>query len=630
MHVASTSPLAGSPLGARGYWTPPAGDPDGQLVALLRSQAPLRRVVAAIAGRLVATRAWERLGYARSADYAAERAGCSARQLQELARVDAALAALPQIDAALSSGQLLWTKGRLLCRVATPEDEGRWLEAASGLSAQALSREVRAVDGRALENGGADPPPDEEDPETQRRETLQLRCAWGVKGKWFHARQLARRVAGENLPPWRCAEYMAAEVLSAIGLEVEIEGDEQGEAEARAEPEASAAAELSEAPGLAHGAHGHGGGEALLSHRPATSEWAVSSPRSAEATRPCASLPPAPAFLAPLVADLASADAFELDARLRRALQLEQRQLARLAPLLLAVASERSFRDLGYRGLDAYARERLGMAPSKARALLRLERIAQIAPALGEAWRAGRLSWTQAEALAPLLRLEHAQPCEHAQPWQAAWVERARRVSVRRLRDDVDWAITTENLDPAALPALPVGLQTGAQPRVSGGRDRLFFTAPRDVARLFRAVLATLQRHLERGSGRPSSQEEAFEALLDHALEAWGAHQPLPEKYRVFAQSPHRVSLGGGLGRAGQPHDAVRLASPAPHSREARALYGPGARPAALCPGPAPGPAAARELRIGGFRLGGLRLGSIGSIRSIGRARHGRLVGSGI
>ena len=54
------------------------GDPDAQLVALLRSQAPLRRALAAIAGRLFTTRAWERLGYARSADYAAERAGCSA------------------------------------------------------------------------------------------------------------------------------------------------------------------------------------------------------------------------------------------------------------------------------------------------------------------------------------------------------------------------------------------------------------------------------------------------------------------------------------------------------------------------------------------------------------------------
>jgi hypothetical protein len=526
-----------------------AGDPDAQLVALLRSQAPLRRGLAAIAGRLFATRAWERLGYARSADYAAERAGCSARQLQELAHVDAALGELPQIDAALACGQLPWTKGRLLCRVATPEDEGRWLEAASGLSAQALAREVRAVDGRALENGAGEPPADDADPDTGRRETVQLRCSGGVKGKWFHARQLARRVAGENLPPWMCAEYMAAEVLSALGLEVEIEGEceregeserecegeeEKGKAEARAKPAASAGSSEAPGPGLP-------AGEAPLSRRSAASEWAVVLPRSVEAT-PEATLPPsAAAFLTPLIADLACADAFELDARLRRALRLEQRQLARLGPLLLTVASERGFRDLGYRGLDAYARERLGMAPSKARALLRLERIAQMAPALSEAWRAGRLSWTQAEALAPLLRLDAARP------WQAAWVTRARGVSVRRLREDVDWAIASENLDPA----LPVGLQTGARPRVSGGRgarDRLFFTAPRDVARLFRAVLATLQRHLERALGRPSSQDEAFEAMLEHALEAWGSHRPLPKKYRVFARDGWRCTVPGCTG----------------------------------------------------------------------------------
>ena len=542
MHAVSTPPLAGPPPCARGSFAPPAagvgprpreasepwasgsrllarepgGDADAQLVALLRSQAPLRQGLAAIAGRLFATRAWQRLGYARSADYAAERAGCSARQLQELAHVDAALGALPQIDAALSSGQLPWTKGRLLCRVATPEDEGLWLEAASGLSAQALAREVRAVDGHALENGGAHPPPeDDEDPDTWRRVTLQLRCSAGVKGKWFHARQLARRVAGENLPPWMCAEYIAAEVLSALGLEVESEGEEEREGEARPE----AAARSREVP----------------------------APRSADGAPASASLPSAAAFLAALVAELASADAFELDARLRRALRLEQRQLARLGPLLLRVASERGFRDLGYRGLDAYARERLGMAPSKARALLRLERIAQLAPAFGEAWRAGRLSWTQAEALAPLLGLEAARP------WQAAWVARARNVSVRRLRDDVDLAIATQDLEPAALPALPVGLQTGARPRVSGAsvpraRDRLFFTAPRDVARLFRAVLATLQRHLERASGRPSSQDEAFDAMLDHALESWGSHGPLPKKYRVFARDGWRCTVPGCTG----------------------------------------------------------------------------------
>jgi hypothetical protein len=68
------------------------------------------------------------------------------------------------------------------------------------------------------------------------------------------------------------------------------------------------------------------------------------------------------------------------------------------------------------------------------------------------------------------------------------------------------------------------------------------------VARLFRAVLATLQRHLERAWGRPSSQDEAFEAMLDHALEAWGSHRPLPEKYRVFARDGWRCTVPGCTG----------------------------------------------------------------------------------
>lgn len=88
----------------------------------MRAGAPLRRALAAVAGRLVATRAWERLGFARLADYAAERAGVSAHQLQELAHMDAALAGLPKIESALAAGTLPWTKARLLCRVATPED----------------------------------------------------------------------------------------------------------------------------------------------------------------------------------------------------------------------------------------------------------------------------------------------------------------------------------------------------------------------------------------------------------------------------------------------------------------------------------------------------------------------------
>ena len=90
-------------------------DVETPLVALARSGAPLRRALAALAGRLVATSAWERLGFARLRDYAVERAGMSARQLQDLAHVDGALRTLPLVAEAFVAGRLSWTKARLLC-----------------------------------------------------------------------------------------------------------------------------------------------------------------------------------------------------------------------------------------------------------------------------------------------------------------------------------------------------------------------------------------------------------------------------------------------------------------------------------------------------------------------------------
>jgi hypothetical protein len=94
-------------------------------------------------------------------------------------------------------------------------------------------------------------------------------------------------------------------------------------------------------------------------------------------------------------------------------------------------------------------RERLGMAPRTARALLRLERACCASPPLAAAWRSGAISWCQAQALVALVL------AEGSGPWIPAWIERAGRVTLRRLEDDLDHALATGNLDPAALPALP-------------------------------------------------------------------------------------------------------------------------------------------------------------------------------
>jgi hypothetical protein len=500
---------------------------EARTAALARGGAPLRRALARIAARLVAARAWERLGFARLADYAGERAGMSARQIQELAAVDRALARLPAIEAAFLAGRISWSKARDLCRVAAPEDESLWLEAALRLTARALEREVRAVDRRALAAvERADPPaavaapPVDEDgfailPD---RETVDLRLSPVARSKWWRARQLAQRVAGQRLSHGECAEWVAAEVLSAIALEGDLAEPAVASVRARAARDERRA--------------GVWGDE----------------PAEAPPPPPAAAEPPAPVpFLDGLVRGLDAADAFELDRRLRRAARLEQRLMAELAPRVLDVARGRLHRGVGFAALDGWARERLGMSPRKVQALLRLARAGEVCPALREAFAAGHLTWRQAHVLVPLVLLEHSLP------HRRGWIERAARVSLRRLEDEVAFALDHDLLDPHACARVMESARAQVfRAEVEAGavrtfeRERLFFSAPRDVARLFRAVLATMQRRIERREGRAASPSEALEAMLDHALAAWTGLAALhPREHFVFVRDGFRCGVPG-------------------------------------------------------------------------------------
>jgi hypothetical protein len=258
-----------------------------------------------------------------------------------------------------------------------------------------------------------------------------------------------------------------------------------------------------------------------------------------------------------LLEGLDRATAFVLDARLRRAVALEQRREADLGPLLLRVARSRLYRLRGYTNLPDYARERLGLAAGKAWALVRLERARETCPAVLVAYGEGTLSWVKAQALLGVV--------QRAPLHGRAWVDWARRVTVRRLRDDVDRAGLLDERDPEAfartggVPALPranealgaaesPGAQTGAQPRESEGNPtppaRVFFTAPADVARLFRATLCTVRRLLY------VSESEALDAMLEHCFETWGIRDPEQERrrkkrYPTFERDGWRCAVPG-------------------------------------------------------------------------------------
>jgi len=132
------------------------GELDRSLGALCRERGPLRAVLAHIASRLVFVRAWERIGYARLSDYAVECLGISARSVRSLAEVGTKLGELPQVEDALVSGRLGWTKVRLLARLPRGEDEVAWIAYARRVTAEELSKAVRAVDRGSVEAGGAE------------------------------------------------------------------------------------------------------------------------------------------------------------------------------------------------------------------------------------------------------------------------------------------------------------------------------------------------------------------------------------------------------------------------------------------------------------------------------------------
>jgi hypothetical protein len=489
----------------------PGACAEERLAQLAAAVGPLRRALAAIAARWVATRAFERLGYARASDCARERVGLSARQLQELARAHRAFASLPALERALVTNALPWSKVRLLVRLAAEADVDAWIARARAMPTRRLEHEVRSA--------SRHPQPDERD-ESRPERRVAVRCTPAVREKWSVVREVAERVAGERLRDGEVLELVAAEAFSALSIDpVFAEDPEQG----RALDGLRAAVDASEEQ------------------------------EGASAAR--AGAPRLPHAVASLVAGLEEADAFELDRRLRRAVELEQTLDAAIAPLLRVLrCADYEWSDR-YRTLSTYARDELGMSPRKARALLRLERAGDACPELREAYRSGRLSWVKAQCLLPLLLLDLDGD------WRPAWVDWAARVTVRRLAEDVERALLLRaghhrawhrcKFHPErAQDAIPACERQLCAPDVDPeATQRLAWRVPRDVALLFLAVRETWRARLA-GEGHLPTDGEVFDSLLDHALRTWmlrepGARRPDP----VVERDGYRCAVPGCTSR---------------------------------------------------------------------------------
>ena len=213
------------------------------------------------------------------------------------------------------------------------------------------------------------------------------------------------------------------------------------------------------------------------------------------------------------VAALADADDLgpvALDARLRAIVRAMQQVDWQMGRLLRVVFDRRLHTLMLFRSGARYVRERLGISERKARALVALERQSWNAPALGEAYRAGTLSWLRALLVLPVASEKTA----------PAWVTRAQEATIRRLSDEVEWALASRvPFDPVAPPETGRTLidpdrQVCAPEAPPYPDTEVTFSGPASVVALFRtAVLAF--------TGRAEPVWRGFEHLLEHVKAEW-------------------------------------------------------------------------------------------------------------
>ncbi len=501
---------------------------------------------------MLETRAYERLCYARLRDYARERAGLSARQLQDLSHAHRAFATLPGLERALVTNELPWSKVRLLTRVATPDDEERWIERARLLSIRRLELEVRAARGHAdgALDAEADPP----------RVRVTLHCTPAVREQWLLAREFAERVSGQRLREDEALEWVTAEALSAVSIDASRIGIGTG---IRTETGIRTTGAGTGIGTETETGTGIGEPEPVAASRPvdaaAHDESALD--KCVRTPRPDA-LTDASASLALLVAGLDEADAFELDRRLRTAIRREQTLDAAIAPLLRLVTCPEYEWRASYWKLSDHAAEQLGMSTSKARALLRIERAGDACPDLRTSFRDGRLSWAKAQCLLPLLLLDI--DSVRAPGWRRRWVAWAERVTVRRLEADVERALLLRAghhpafgrclEDPARTrDPIPEDERQMCAPDIDvEATERLDWRVPREVASLFLAVRESLRGRLRAVTSRPASEGDAFAAMLDHALATWTLSDPSkPRPDPVFERDGYLCAVPGCSSRMG-------------------------------------------------------------------------------
>ncbi len=455
-------------------------DADARIQALVAERRELRPALGTLAVRLVKRRRYESLGFRSLGDYARERLGVTATVVREWARVSAALAGLPRLRAAVVAGEVSWSVARRAVAHASAETDAAFAEALRG-------RTLRAAEALLAAAFPGEAPVRVDDAE---RVPVRVLLPASRHGAWLAAQELARRMAGEALPAWECAEAVAAEAIAALPSGV-VERAAGGVGDRPAPSRrASAASRRPRAPTREHGLR-H---EAFRGLR-----W------------PGGDAPSLPLERIAILAEHASPHA--LDRALRRAMRRLQRIEHDLGRILRQMLDRRLHRELGFDTFARYVEERVDVSPRTARRWVRFARLGSAGGAVANAFRAGLVTPRQAALVA-----ERVSPSRHDEA-----IAFARRVTFRCLEGALDAA--------------------------GGAGGEVAFHAPPEAANVFRLALEATRLHLDGLQPARASDGDAFAWMLDHAVATWLEQGAAFRDYADFERDGWRCTAPGCTAR---------------------------------------------------------------------------------
>ena len=129
--IASTEPLESE--------TP--DELEARLMRLMEARRGFDTAFGEIAARVVSTRAWKACGFRCLEEYCREHLGVSARSFRERVWLEKRMSALPELRAALQSGELTYSKALLVAKDACASDVEERIEEATATTCQQIERE---------------------------------------------------------------------------------------------------------------------------------------------------------------------------------------------------------------------------------------------------------------------------------------------------------------------------------------------------------------------------------------------------------------------------------------------------------------------------------------------------------